>query len=109
MKNILKFIETLGFRQTANFSLKKFCLQILFFYFSEWIEANKIWFSGLIIKLKIFDPLPGGAMFDDDAYFALPEEVSFDEERAIRIRLGGQSRDGYELAAGKGLADRNNL
>ncbi|OQV17234.1 Ammonium transporter Rh type B [Hypsibius exemplaris] len=68
--------------------------------------------TGSVLRLKIFDPLPGPAMFDDEAYFAMPEDVPPEQEREIRNRLQSASRSSYELAvplSGKPIAfTRNN-
>lgn len=48
--------------------------------------------------MKIWDPLPGPRLFDDNANWALPEEVTFDQEAEIRHRLRTLGRDEQEIA-----------
>ncbi|XP_055354446.1 ammonium transporter Rh type A-like [Paramacrobiotus metropolitanus] len=54
--------------------------------------------TGLIIRMKIWDPLPGPALFDDAANFALPDPVPWEQESDIRHRLRTIGRDD-EIAA----------
>ena len=57
--------------------------------------------------MKVWDPLPGPLLFDDAAYFALPDEVTHEQEKSIRNQLEGSSRDHqYEFSPALPKQDR---
>ncbi|GAV08645.1 hypothetical protein RvY_18307 [Ramazzottius varieornatus] len=62
--------------------------------------------TGFILRLKFLDPLPGPLLFDDAAYFALPDQVTHDQEKHIRNQLEGSARDQYEFSAALPKNDR---
>lgn len=63
--------------------------------------------TGFILRMKVWDPLPGPLLFDDAAYFALPDEVTHEQEKSIRNQLEGSSRDHqYEFSPALPKQDR---